>query len=369
MNKNLSYDSCLAFAGGECFFGFSYGRRGVAVGEVCFTTGMTGYQHTITDPSFSGQIILFAFPHIGNVAINSCDNESSRVFARGLIFRERPQDFLHHLKIRSFSSWLEDNGIAAIYGVDTRAITRLVRLKGNQGGIIFPINDIGVDEALSLLREAEDMNGNELAISASGNARCSPYCAGDKRKKVCVVDFGIKDGIIRNLEKYFAVVVVDGKKGFSSALESEDFAGIVLSNGPGDPSATYLQLCEDFSRVLASNLPVLGICLGHQLLLLAFGCKTRKMLVGHRGTNHPVINLETQKVEITSQNHGFVLDESTLNNKDIIVTHRSLFDRSVEGIKIKDRKIFSVQYHPEGSPGTHDSHYIFTKFFDEISSQ
>ncbi|KYH12554.1 glutamine-hydrolyzing carbamoyl-phosphate synthase small subunit [Neorickettsia sp. 179522] len=369
MDKNLSYDSCLAFAGGERFFGFSYGRRGIAVGEICFTTAMTGYQHVITDPSFSGQIILFAFPHVGNVAVNSCDNESSRVLARGLIFREKPQDFLHHLRIKDFSSWLEDNGIAAIYGVDTRAITRLVRLKGNQSGIIFPVNDMGINEALSVLREAVDMDGNELATSASGNARCLPCPAGDKRRRICVVDFGIKDGILRNLEKYFAVVVVDGKKGFSSALESGNFSGVVLSNGPGDPSATYLQLREDFSKILASNLPVLGICLGHQLLLLAFGCKTKKMLVGHRGTNHPVVNLETQKVEITSQNHGFVLDESTLNNKDIIVTHRSLFDGSVEGIRVKNRKIFSVQYHPEGSPGTHDSHYIFTKFFDEINSQ
>lgn len=368
MDTTLSYDACLAFLEGEFFLGFSCGRKGTAIGEVCFTTGTVGYQHTITDPSFSNQIILFAFPHIGNIAVNSRDYECSHVLSRGIVLRERPQDFSHHLKVKGFLDWLEEIKLVGIYGVDTRAITRMLRSKGNQPGIIFPTDALSRKEALALLREESKKSVSDLASSAVGYARRPAFSASDTRKRVYLIDFGIKDGIARYLEEYFSITIVAGIKGFSECLDLEKCDGIVLSNGPGDPCETYSRLRDDFSRIFSSNVPVLGICLGHQLTVLAFGCKTAKMFIGHRGANHPVINLERQRVEITSQNHGFVLDESTLN-ENIIVTHRSLFDNSVEGIRIKGKKIFSVQYHPEGSPGTHDSHYIFSEFRDEVASR
>ncbi|AHX11418.1 carbamoyl-phosphate synthase, small subunit [Neorickettsia helminthoeca str. Oregon] len=366
MSTTFAYDTCLAFTDGSLFFGFSCGKKGVAVAEVCFTTSPLGYQHVITDPSFFGQIILFTSPHIGNIGINSQDNECHKVFARGVVLREDPVDFSHHYRIEHFSDWLVRNQVVGICGVDTRAITRLICRTGSKNGIIFPIDEISHTGALELLKASKEMNNLELSAGVLGYSNYD-LPTDPEKKKVCIIDFGIKHGIIRNLQKYFTVVVIAGKRGFADVVLSSSFDGIVLSNGPGDPSATYEYLYEDFTKIFSSDIPILGICLGHQIIVLAFGCRTKKMLVGHRGANHPVMNLITGKVEITSQNHGFVLDESTLT-RDVGITHRSLFDNSVEGVKIKNKKIHSIQYHPEGSPGPHDSHYIFEDFFHEVVS-
>lgn len=351
------YDAVLALRTGELFYGHSVGKRGVTTGEICFTTGITGYQSTITDPSFAEQIITFTSPHIGNIGINDFDDESRKVFCKGVIIRENIIETDHFLRKKSFSSWLDENNVVGITGIDTRRLTHLINKKGPQNAVIcskpMSIDDIrGSTAEMKSIELTKLVSGFSLGVKSHGN-----------KKKVAIIDFGVKGGIVKNISSYFDIEVIKSEPGFSEKITNE-IAGIVLSNGPGDPEATFNYLKSDFDRIFSLNLPILGICLGHQILALQFGCKTRKMDTGHRGANHPVLNLETRKVEITSQNHGFMVDSLA---DQVEVTHVSLFDNSVEGLKIKNKPIFSVQYHPEGSPGPNDSHYIFKNFSNVVN--
>jgi carbamoyl-phosphate synthase small subunit len=363
--QSSGYDAILLLQSGEIFYGNALGKKGTTTGELCFITALTGYQHTITDPSFAEQIITFTFPHIGNVGVNNFDNESKKIFCKGIILREKVVESDHFLRLKSFSTWLNENNIIAITGVDTRKLVHIINKKGPQNAIICSDQSIDNDQLKAILSRTPNMESMELTKIVSGfHLNINEQLK--KEKKVAIIDFGIKDGIINNISKYFNVEIIKSELGFSKKI-SNDIAGIVLSNGPGDPIATFDYLNHDINEIFSFNIPILGICLGHQIIALKFDCRTNKMDIGHRGANHPVLNLETNKVEITSQNHGFVVDKDTLSNQ-VEVTHISLFDNSIEGLQIKNKPIFSVQYHPEGSPGPNDSIYIFEKFFNVVNN-
>jgi carbamoyl-phosphate synthase small subunit len=361
-----TYDACLLLATGQCFFGFSLGIKKDVCAELCFTTASVGYQLTITDPSFADQIIVFTSPHIGNIGINSCDNESKKAFCSAVVFRENIVESGHFLQQEGLHQFLVKNNISGICGVDTRAVTQVIATFGSQNAVIthgsFDIDSKDLNSKISVIPKKVELRDLTQKVTGFANNK---HRLGVK--KVALVDFGAKDGIAKNLSKYFDVEVVKAVPGFAQKILFQDASGIVFSNGPGDPMKTFGLLKTDLEKIVSSNIPILGICLGHQILAIAFGAKTTKMEVGHRGINHPVLNLETGKVEITSQNHGFVVDQDSLDS-NIKVTHRSLFDGSIEGIAISNKRIFSVQYHPEGSPGPSDSEYIFSSFADEVNS-
>ncbi|MDN5248000.1 MAG: glutamine-hydrolyzing carbamoyl-phosphate synthase small subunit [Wolbachia endosymbiont of Tyrophagus putrescentiae] len=353
-------DVVLVLQDGKCFFGKSIGRKGKRIGEVCFTTGMTGYQHTVTDPSFADQIITFTFPHIGNVGINNKDNEGEKIFASGIVVREL-SPASHPSSYVSVNDWLEDNNVVGISGVDTRALTRHLRNYGSQKGMICSAEKFDLDGILQELNEYVINDRVDIAneVSSFGNTL-------EARYKVVVIDFGVKISIItRLIELGCAVELVQPMKGFAQRVLSMKPDGIIFSNGPGDPERVGENIISEIDIIIRSKIPVFGICMGHQLLAIALGGRTIKMNSGHRGSNHPVYEISSGKVEITSQNHGFVVDAGLLPN-DVEITHVSLFDNSVEGMSLKDYPVFSVQYHPEEAPGTHDSHYLFRRFIDSI---
>lgn len=359
MHKDLKdYSAVLVLQDGKSFWGKSIGKKGEAVGEVCFTTSMTGYQHTITDPSFAEQIIAFTFPHIGNVGINDKDYERQKIFASGIVVREISSAY-HSSCTMDLDDWLKQNEIVGISRVDTRALTNHLRRYGHQSGVICSpdnLQNIKKDflqlEGVNLVSKVNKYNDHIINETGSYN--------------VVVVDFGVKSGIITCLANLNCrVIVVAAKENFAKEVLSLNPDGIVLSNGPGDPLATAKYAAEEIDILIKSNLPIFGICLGHQLLAITLGAKTIKMNLGHRGNNHPVCEVSSTKVEITTQNHGFVVDPKTLPSS-VEVTHVSLFDNSVEGIKLKGYPVFSVQYHPEGSPGPYDSHYLFKRFVDSM---
>lgn len=365
----------LVFPDGSFIEGLGVGAFGVTSGEICFNTSMTGYQEILTDPSYSHQIITFTFPHIGNIGVNAEDIESEEIYAKGAILREIPTLPSNYRAEKSLDEWMKAQGATAIAGVDTRALTRKIRKEGACNVVIcYPEPGKAIDEATiaEAFQNAPSHEGLDLAkIVCSKEASQSEIGlwrwnegfsqAVPQGKRVVVIDYGCKKNICRHLvDLGFEVHVVPGTASYQDVINFQPH-GVLLSNGPGDPAATAEYAATVIQKLIQNDIPVYGICLGHQLLALALGAKTKKMEQGHRGANHPVKNLKTGAVEITSQNHGFVVDEDTLPSH-VEVTHRSLFDGTIEGIALKSGLAFSVQYHPESSPGPHDSHYLFQQF-------
>ncbi len=368
--------AALVFADGTVFFGQGVGEKGIAVGEICFNTGLTGYQEVLTDLSYAGQIITFTFPHIGNVGANSNDMESGAPAARGLIIRENITSPSNFRATESLNSWLIAKKLTGICGVDTRAITRFIRKHGAQNVAICYFDkqrDLDITRLQKLAEVHPSMKGMELASGVSStrthswkigawNEKENCYNNNTKPKfKVVAIDYGAKLNILRSLAEVGCDVTVVPAKTAAADILKHKPDGIFLSNGPGDPAATGEYALPELRKLIEANIPMFGICLGHQLLALALGCETKKMVQGHRGSNHPVQDLKTKKVEITSQNHGFVVCDQQLPN-DVEVSHRSLFDGTVEGIRSKTHPVFTVQYHPEASPGPKDSAYLFKRF-------
>ena len=352
----------LILEDGSCFNGIKIGSANMEIGEVCFNTSMTGYQEIITDPSYAGQIINFTFPHIGNVGTNLEDDESKKPFAKGIIINCDISDPSNYRSILHLDLWLKKNNVPGICNIDTRLITNRIRSKGApKGGIIEgPINNKKTASCLKKIKKWKGLNGLDLAIDVS-RKDIKIYKSKKKSKlKVVAIDYGIKQNILNCLLDLNLEVILVPAKTSAEKILSYTPDGIFLSNGPGDPKATGQYAIPIIKELINTSIPIFGICLGHQLISLALGAKTKKMFQGHRGANHPVKNLETKKVEITSQNHGFEVTEKSIP-KGIKITHKSLFDGSIEGIR-KGKNIFAVQYHPEASPGPHDSHYLFQKF-------
>lgn len=365
----------LVLSSGEVFWGRGFGAAGKRVGEVCFNTSMTGYQEILTDPSYAGQIITFTFPHIGNVGTNAEDVESAAPAARGLVVREDITSPSNWRAVSSLTDWLIQRGIVGISGVDTRALTHRIRDGGAPSGVVSYPED-GLFDLPALVGEARawpGLGGQDLAAEVmcrapyvwqGGRHQIGRVSEGNDRpalRHVVALDFGAKNNILRCLSSAGCrVTVVPGNISAEAVLALRP-DGVFLSNGPGDPAATGLYAVPTIRRILDSGVPLFGICLGHQMLALALGARTAKMALGHRGANHPVKDLETGRVEITAQNHGFhVLPETLPPGVD--VTHVSLFDGTNEGIRVRGRPAFSVQYHPEASPGPEDSHYLFDRF-------
>ena len=370
----------LVFADGTAVFGRGFGAVGKAVGELCFNTAMTGYQEVMTDPSYAGQIVTFTFPHIGNVGTNLDDVEADNPFALGCVVRQDVTEPSNFRNVEPFDQWMRENGRIGLSGVDTRALTRMIRLKGAPNVVIAHDPEGNFDLAVLAEKAANwpGLEGMDLAIEVSGKESrlwkdgvwklgfgYGKDEAADNRPHVVAIDYGAKNNIFRNLVKAGArVTVLPATATYEQVMEQKP-DGVFLSNGPGDPAATGEYAVPVIKQVLEADKPVFGICLGHQMLALAAGAKTVKMHQGHRGANHPVKRLEDGLVEITSMNHGFAVDSDTLP-ANVKPTHVSLFDGSNCGIELTDKKAFSVQYHPEASPGPQDSFYLFQRFVEGL---
>jgi carbamoyl-phosphate synthase small subunit len=361
----------LMLADGSCFEGAGFGAEGVAVGEVCFNTAMTGYQEILSDPSYAGQIVAFTFPHIGIVGTNDEDIETITPVVRGLIVRADAAHPSNYRALATLDRWLKKHNIPAIAGVDTRALTSLIREKGMPHGAIVngaPDNDALLKAAkgftgLEGLDLAKDVTSRQTyKWSETEWAWNAGYGNEDKPSwKAVVIDYGVKRNILRILANMGADITVVPASATTEEVMRHKPDGVLLSNGPGDPAATGAYAIPTIQGVIDSGTPVFGICLGHQMLSLALGAKTKKMAQGHHGANHPVKDLTTGKVEIVSMNHGFTVDPDTLP-AGVKQTHVSLFDGTNCGIALDGKDVFSVQYHPEASPGPMDSHYLFERF-------
>jgi carbamoyl-phosphate synthase small subunit len=353
----------LVLEDGAAFEGWTFAGEGEVAGEVVFTTSMVGYQETITDPSYRGQILLFTYPLIGNYGVIPGDDESRRVQAAAVLVREYTPHPSNWASERSLADLLDENGVLGIEGMDTRALTRHLRDKGAMRGVISTS-----ESNRNVLRERAtahpSMVGLDLASTSSELTEPTLLPAlGEERCRVVALDYGVKGSIYKELRSHgVSVLAMPGSTRPDDVLAAEP-DGLFLSNGPGDPAA--LGETVDALRQLLGEVPTFGICLGHQLLGLALGCETYKMPFGHHGANHPVRNLRTGRIEITSQNHGFAVNEETLRD-DVELTHRNLYDGTVEGIASRDLRAWSVQYHPESSPGPRDSGYLFEEFVDGI---
>jgi carbamoyl-phosphate synthase small subunit len=370
----------LALADGMLFWGRGVGAAGRAVGEVCFNTSQTGYQEIMTDPSYAGQIITFTFPHIGNVGTNLEDIETVTPAARGCVLSADITEPSSWRANRHFDAWLKSHNLVGMCGVDTRRLTRRIRDGGAPNGVIAHAPD-GRFDIESLVAEAKAWPGLE-GMDLAKDVSCRQTYSWDEtrwalgrgydrqtapRFHVVAVDYGAKRNILRCLADHGCRITVVPATASAADILGHKPDGVFLANGPGDPAATGEYAVPVVRKLLDSGLPIFGICLGHQILALALGGRTAKMPRGHRGANHPVKDLQTGKVEITSQNHGFcVLPESL--PADVEVTHQSLFDGTNEGFRLKDRPVFSVQYHPEASPGPQDSHYLFKRFVDLMAT-
>jgi carbamoyl-phosphate synthase small subunit len=372
--------AALVLADGSVFWGRGVGAAGDTVGEVCFNTSMTGYQEIITDPSYAGQIITFTFPHIGNVGTNDEDIETITPAARGVVLREDITDPANWRSGRHLDAWLKSHNLPGVCGIDTRQVTRRIRDGGAPNGVVAHRPD-GRFDIPALVKKAADwpgLEGMDLAIEVSTRQSYGwdelVWTLGqgygkqtDAKYHVVAVDYGAKRNILRCLANAGCKVTVVPATATAEDILRHKPDGVFLSNGPGDPAATGQYAVPAIKGVLDAKVPLFGICLGHQMLALAVGGKTAKMARGHRGANQPVKDLTTGKVEITSQNHGFcVLPESLPKNAE--VTHVSLFDGVNEGLRLTDKPAFSVQYHPEASPGPEDSHYLFDRFVELIAA-
>ncbi len=379
-SKNIQINTAiLVLENKKVFKGIGIGYQGQATGEVCFNTSLTGYQEIISDPSYAGQIINFTFPHIGNVGTNKEDFESDKIWTKGVIFNSEITSPSNYRSFQHLNSWLKKNRIVGITGLDTRGLTNFIRDKGAPKGTIayskkgkFNISKLTNStikwSGLKNLDLAEKVTTPRNYIWKGLKTWKKEYGYKKNTKSsfhVVAIDYGIKKNILRYFSDFNCKVTVVSCKTSSEKILSLKPNGIFLSNGPGDPAATGKYAISIIKDLIKKNLPLFGICLGHQILALALGGKTKKMKLGHRGANHPVKNLINDKVEITSQNHGFEVVEENLP-KTIKVTHKSLFDNSIEGIKLKDKPVFSVQYHPESSPGPQDSVYLFQEFINNI---
>ena len=375
----------LALEDGTVFCGRSVGADGKTVGEVVFNTAMTGYQEILTDPSYASQTVVFTFPHIGNVGANEQDQEESSAnaekAARGAIFRGTITPPSNWRAVDHFDAWLRKKGIVGLSGVDTRAITRRIRESGMVNGIVA---NIAADETVSIadlkakLAEFEGVEGADLAKVVGPDEE---YAHAEQNWKwetgftsletgdfhVVVLDFGVKKNILRNLSEVGARCTVLPGNATAEDVLALNPDGVVLSNGPGDPAATGTYAVPEIQKLITSGVPILGICLGHQMLALALGARTMKMAQGHHGANHPVKDLSTGKVEIVSMNHGFTVDPDTLP-EGVEQSHVSLFDGTNSGLRVAGKPIISVQHHPEASPGPQDSFYLFGRFADLMSA-
>ncbi|WP_169570104.1 glutamine-hydrolyzing carbamoyl-phosphate synthase small subunit [Sneathiella limimaris] len=370
----------LVLSDGTVFHGFGIGKEGETIGEVCFNTSMTGYQESLTDPSFAGQMITFTFPHIGNVGFNNEDIETKGIAANGLIIRADITDPANWRAVDNLNGWLVERDLVGISGVDTRRLTHVIREMGAPNGIIAHKSDgqFDLEDLKKKAAEWPGLEGMDLAkeVTTKETYKWSETSwqiesgygeVTDKKRHIVAVDYGVKQNILRCLASLGCeITVVPATASFDdiAALKPD---GIFLANGPGDPAATGEYAVPVIQQCIESGIPTFGICLGHQMLALAVGAETMKMHQGHRGANQPVKDLQTGKVEITSQNHGFVVKRESLP-EGVTETHKSLFDGVVEGISLDGKPVFSVQYHPEASPGPQDSFYLFQRFVDMVDA-
>lgn len=366
--------ACLALADGTLFYGNGFGATGVTVAELCFNTAMTGYQEIMTDPSYAGQVVTFTFPHIGNTGVTDEDDETADPVAAGMVVKWDPTAPSNWRSTSTLSEWLARRGRIAIGGIDTRRLTRAIRMQGAPHAALEH-NPEGVFDTNALVKKAREFAGLE-GLDLAKDVTCAQsyhwdemrwawpegYSAQEKpRHKVVALDYGAKRNILRCLASVGCDVIVMPAHSTAEDVMAHNPDGIFLSNGPGDPAATGEYAVPMIRELLKKDLPIFGICLGHQMLALALGAKTIKMNHGHHGANHPVKEHQTGKVEITSMNHGFAVDAQTLPD-NVEETHVSLFDGSNCGIRLKGRPVFSVQHHPEASPGPQDSFYLFERF-------
>ena len=378
-NKSKLSPGILVLENGQVLKGIGLGYEGVATGEVCFNTSITGYQEIISDPSYSGQIINFTFPHIGNVGTNQEDHESDKIWTKGVIFNAEITNPSNYRSLKNLDVWLKKNRIVGLTGIDTRSLTNFIRDKGAPKGTIEKRKNgkFNIKKLLNQSINWQGLNGLDLAKNVTtrskynwNNLKTWKKGVGfEKNKKnifnIVAIDYGIKKNILRYFSNHNCKITVVPCDTSADNITKLNPDGVFLSNGPGDPAATGKYAVKVIKNLINLKIPIFGICLGHQLLALALNAKTKKMKLGHRGANHPVKNLLTDKVEITSQNHGFEVVKSSLP-KNVIITHKSLFDNSIEGIRLKNKPAFSVQYHPEANPGPHDSQYLFEQFIKEI---
>lgn len=353
----------LILENGVVFEGSLFGYNGAATGEVVFNTSLTGYQEILTDPSYSGQIIIMTYPLIGNYGVNETDIESEKIQAAGLVVGNYEDEWSNFRGIGSLDKYLHKNKTAGIFGIDTRALTKMIRSEGAMRGIIS--NDsISDKKLLEKVLSTPSMSGLDLVKNVTTQRS---YILKSKKPKyrIAVCDYGIKKNILREFLKYDTDLKI-----FSAKTSPEDILnfkphGIFLSNGPGDPEAVTYAI-ENIKELIAAKVPVFGICLGHQLIAHALGGRTYKLKFGHRGGNHPVKNIEKNSIEITSQNHGFAVDEDSLDKDIVKITHTNLYDNTNEGLKHRKLPVMAVQYHPEASPGPNDSKYLFSEFMKTV---
>lgn len=365
MTNYANLPAVLLLEDGTTYYGKAAGKIGTTTGEICFNTGMTGYQEIFTDPSYFGQIMVTTNAHIGNYGISDNENESTDIQISGLVCKNYNIHYSRKMADKSIQNYFEEENLVGISDIDTRSLVRHIRDKGAMNAIISS-EILDVEELKNRLKEVPSMDGLELSSQVSTK---EPYFYGDENAshRVAVLDLGIKKNILRNFDNRDVFIKVFPAKTTFEEMEKWEPAGYFVSNGPGDPAAMPYAL-DTVKAIVASDKPMFGICLGHQLLALANGIGTEKMFNGHRGTNHPVKNVITGQCEITSQNHGFgVIAEEVEKSDKVEVTHRNLNDQTVEGIRVKGKNAFSVQYHPEASPGPHDSVYLFDDFIKSLN--
>jgi len=377
--KKINPTGILVLEDGSFFKGNGFGYESTATGEVCFNTSITGYQEIISDPSYAGQIINFTFPHIGNVGTNNDDHESDKIWTRGIILNAQISNPSNYRALRHLNNWLKKNKIVGITGLDTRSLTNFIRDRGAPKGTIcfsqkgnFNINKL---EKLSI--KWPGLKNLDLAqhVTTKKKYKWTGFKTWKKESRfvknkkksfnIVAIDYGIKKNILRYFSDFKCEVNIVPCKTSAEEILKIKPDGIFLSNGPGDPAATGKYAIKTIKTLIKKDIPIFGICLGHQILALALGAKTKKMKLGHRGANHPVKNLINSNVEITSQNHGFEIVKKNLP-QNIEITHKSLFDGCIEGIRLKNKPVFSVQYHPESNPGPQDSVYLFQEFINSI---
>jgi len=379
-NKNLQkIDSTgiLILENGNYFKGVGLGYEGAATGEVCFNTAITGYQEIISDPSYAEQIINFTFPHVGNVGTNKEDHESDKIWTKGVIINTEITKPSNYRSLKHLDDWLKKNKIIGITGIDTRNLTNFIRDKGAPKGTISfsKKSKFNIKDLIKSTNKWSGLKNLDLAKKVSTTKNYSwaglktwkkneGYLKNKKKSlHVVAIDYGIKKNILRYFSDFNCKVTVVPCKTNAKEILKLNPNGVFLSNGPGDPAATGKYAIDIIKELIKNDMPIFGICLGHQILALALGAKSKKMKLGHRGANHPVKNLIKNNVEITSQNHGFEIIKKSLP-KNVEVTHKSLFDNCIEGIRLKNKPIFSVQYHPESNPGPQDSVYLFKEFIN-----